>query len=108
MVKLGSRLLFMAVLLAAAVSFSSHEAVAQQHDPLLEAPDGGGGSGGIVPIGSIDSGEPDVGQTGRDRPGEGGGPGSAELMQLSELRAATGWFRWLAVMWTLRYLGLGS
>lgn len=107
MFRLGSRLLITAVLLATALALSATQAGAQQRMPVDDVSSGGGGTGGVVPISSTDSGEPDVGQT-RDLPGGGSGPGGAEQVGISEVRCATGTLRWIAVIWTLRYLGLGT
>jgi hypothetical protein len=108
MFKLGSRLLITSVLLAMALTLSGNEAGAQQRAPVLDIPASGGSSGAIVPMGTPDSGEPDIGQTGRNRPGDGGAPGSGEQLEPSEIRAASGMVRWIVVIWALRYLGLGN
>jgi hypothetical protein len=109
MFKLGSRLLITAVLLATALSLSGTEAGAQQTMPVDDISSGGGGTGGIVPISSTDSGEPDVGQT-RDLPGgHCRAPGAEEQVGLfSEVQSASGALRWMTVIWALRYLGLGT
>lgn len=105
MLKLGSRFLITAVLLAATLTLGGSEAGAQQRDPALDLP---AGNGGIVPLGVPDSGEPDIGQT-REKPGGNGGTASgSEYFQLVEVRQSSVVVRWLTVMWTLRYLGLGS
>lgn len=113
MFKLGSRLLVTAVLLAAVAALApSGNASGAQRTSVYEDPSGPApGTGRIQLIGTPDSGEPDIGQTSRNAPDGSSGEAldGGVLTALPAIRLGTsGLFQWVTVIWTLRYLGLGT